>query len=217
MFTLSYDDGAVQDKKFIEIINKYGMKGTFNLNSSRITNTPNDLYLTKDEMLKYYQGHEVAVHTCTHPGLEGLSEEIIYSEIVDDKVQLENIFGYSVSGIAYPFGTYDEIVKRVAKKCGIAYARTVISTHDFKQPKDFLEWHFTCHHKDGELMRLAEKFCNTEQDDALSVFSVWGHSYEFDGDQNWEVLEELCAYLSKHDDIYFATNMEVYNALKSND
>ena len=31
--TLSYDDGVRQDKKLIEIFNKNGIKGTFNVNS----------------------------------------------------------------------------------------------------------------------------------------------------------------------------------------
>ena len=32
--TLSYDDGTLQDIKFVESLNKYNLKATFNLNSS---------------------------------------------------------------------------------------------------------------------------------------------------------------------------------------
>lgn len=31
-FTMSYDDGIEQDKRFIEIINRYSLKATFNIN-----------------------------------------------------------------------------------------------------------------------------------------------------------------------------------------
>lgn len=31
--TFSFDDGVTQDIRLIEIFNKYGLKGTFNLNS----------------------------------------------------------------------------------------------------------------------------------------------------------------------------------------
>ena len=31
--TFSYDDGVTQDIRFIELLNKYGLKCTFNLNS----------------------------------------------------------------------------------------------------------------------------------------------------------------------------------------
>ena len=31
--TMSYDDGRTQDRRLIEIFNKYGIRGTFHLNS----------------------------------------------------------------------------------------------------------------------------------------------------------------------------------------
>ena len=34
ILTLSFDDGITQDERFIEILNKYGIKCTFNINSS---------------------------------------------------------------------------------------------------------------------------------------------------------------------------------------
>ena len=33
--TMSYDDGADSDERLVEIFNRYGIKGTFHLNSSR--------------------------------------------------------------------------------------------------------------------------------------------------------------------------------------
>ena len=34
--TLSFDDGAIDDRKMVEILNSYGIKCTFNLNSERL-------------------------------------------------------------------------------------------------------------------------------------------------------------------------------------
>ena len=34
--TFSYDDGNIKDRDLVELFNKYGVKGTFNLNSSRL-------------------------------------------------------------------------------------------------------------------------------------------------------------------------------------
>lgn len=31
--TFSYDDGVTQDRRLVELFNRYGVKGTFNLNS----------------------------------------------------------------------------------------------------------------------------------------------------------------------------------------
>ena len=38
---------------------------------------------------------------------------------------------------------------------------------------------------------------------------IWGHSYEFDVDRNWDRLEEICRRLSGHDDIFYGTNAQV--------
>ena len=35
-FTLSYDDGQIYDRKLVEMFNRYGLKGTFHLNSGTI-------------------------------------------------------------------------------------------------------------------------------------------------------------------------------------
>ncbi|MNI91634.1 hypothetical protein D3C73_1493290 [compost metagenome] len=44
---------------------------------------------------------------------------------------------------------------------------------------------------------------------------VWGHSYEFDNDNNWEIIEQFCEYAGGHDDIWYATNMEIVDYLKA--
>ena len=75
--TFSYDDGVGQDVRLIEIFNKYGLKGTFNLNSKLLGRKENkseimgkmiDRPTARPEDVKYiYEGHEVAAHTLGHP------------------------------------------------------------------------------------------------------------------------------------------------------
>ena len=36
--TFSYDDGVTQDRRLIELLDKYGLKATFNLNSQLLGN-----------------------------------------------------------------------------------------------------------------------------------------------------------------------------------
>lgn len=38
---------------------------------------------------------------------------------------------------------------------------------------------------------------------------VWGHSYEFDNHDNWDVIEKFCAYMGNRNDIWYATNLEI--------
>ena len=65
--TMSYDDGMIFDRKLVDIFNKYGIKGTFHLNSG---NFGKEGYISKEEVKILYRGHEVACHTVHHGYLE---------------------------------------------------------------------------------------------------------------------------------------------------
>lgn len=222
--TLSYDDGVQQDRRLIEILNKHGIKATFNLNSGLYA--PEDVVypphkahrrLRESEILEVYGNsrHEVAVHTFTHPHLEYMTPGTIAYEIVKDRETLEAQFGCIIRGMAYPYGTYNDEVVAVLKDCGIAYARTVVSTKKFDIPTDWLRLHATCHHKDKDLMVLADKFVNGMKK-AMSpqLFYLWGHSYEFEMDDNWNVIEEFAEFIGNREDIWYATNIEIYEYIE---
>jgi len=221
-FTLSYDDGVRQDKLLAEIFNKNGLKCTFNINTA-IYDAPSEENpykgrMSAEEMLPVYEGHEVAVHTLTHPFLEKLPPALVTREVLDDRCNIEKTFGHIARGMAYPFGTYnDEVVKCLAA-CGIAYSRTIHATHKFGIPTDWLRLHPTCHHADPEALSLAEKFADGHRGREPWLFYLWGHSYEFDygKDRNsWEYAETLFARLGGHDDVWYATNIEVYDYVQA--
>ena len=44
---------------------------------------------------------------------------------------------------------------------------------------------------------------------------IWGHSSEFDDNGNWEHIEEICEKLANNDEIWYATNMEIYDYVKA--
>lgn len=219
VLTLSYDDGVVQDIRLIQIMNKYGLKGTFNINSG--------LYFAEDAIRdKYYgrmklseakdlyinSGHEVAVHGFSHPFLEKLnSDEVIY-EITEDRKNIENQYGFIARGMAYPFGTYNKNVIDILDKCGIVYSRTVNSTFGFDFPENWLALNPTCHHNYDKLMELIKTFIETPHRHGNSeMFYLWGHSYEFDNNDNWDVIEKFAEYAGGHEHIWYATNIEIYD------
>ena len=113
-----------------------------------------------------------------------------------------------MQGMAYAYGAYNDEVKNIVKECGLRFARTVRSTHSFEPQTDLLEFHPTCHHNDEKLFELAEKFLALP-DDTPALFYVWGHSYEFDGDDNWDRIEKFCRMMAGKDDIFYGTNSEV--------
>ena len=222
--TLSYDDGIIQDKELIKRMNKWGLKGTFNLNSGKQGDEKyrEDIYGTQidcshldlRENKNIYKGHEIASHTRSHPFLERLTKEEQEAEFTSDIAELKAIFNQEIRGSAYPFGTYDSSTLEVLDKVGIKYARTVKSTYSFLRPFNFLLWHPTIHHRDPLLMEYVDKFIN-EKDMELPLLYIWGHAYEFAIDHNFDLIDEVGKKVSSQKDIYFATNIEIYDYIKA--
>ncbi len=63
VLTMSYDDGRLEDRRLVELFNRYGIRGTFNLNGG----LPRPERIPESEWVELYKGHEVACHTYHHP------------------------------------------------------------------------------------------------------------------------------------------------------
>lgn len=213
--TMSYDDGKIQDERLVSIFNKYGIKGTFNLNYGLMEREQQPPRIAKDRVRELYQGHEVATHTMTHPTIARCPLVEVADEILEDRKGLEKLTGGLVRGHAYPNGSYNEEIKQLFRQMGIAYGRVVATVPDFELPADPLEWHPTCHHKDPELMQKAEFFAGFKKAQYLKLMYVWGHSYEFDNDNNWDVIERFCEYMGGREDIWYATNIEIIDYMEA--
>lgn len=222
--TLSYDDGVDQDIRLIKILDKNGVKCTFNISAGRFaeegTVYPDDKIngrlLTKSQAISLYKNsdHEIAIHGYTHPHLDRLATNHAMYEIIQDRKELEEIFDTMVRGCAYPFGAYNDDVVKILELAQIKYARTTISTKKFSLPTDWLRLEASCHHRSPEFMELAEKFVELNPKEA-SLFYVWGHSYEFDQDNNWDVIEKFAEYVGGREDIWYATNIEIYDYIEA--
>jgi len=222
--TLSYDDGVQQDKELMEILNRHGLKCTFNI-SSGLYAEEGTVYdegrihrrMTKSEALALYtdSGHEIAVHGLTHPWLEKLPLPVCVREIIEDRENLEAEYGGTVRGMAYPYGTYNDDVVSVLRNCGICYSRTVHSTERFDIPTDWLRLPATCHHDNPRLMELAKNFLENPSWGAPWMFYLWGHSYEFEARNNWNVIEEFAEYMGGRKEVWYATNIEIYDYVKA--
>ena len=224
--TFSFDDGTVQDRETVRLLNKYGIRGTFNLNSGlfgnvhsipRYNKMVDHTELTAEEAKELYAGHEIAVHTRTHPMLQYISEYERLKEINGDKECLEAVFGGTITGMAYPGGApnYDEsVLKTVREHTDLKYARTILETKDFAPPEDFLEWHPTCHARDEQIFELADRF-DALSADTEAIFYIWGHSFDLDGLDLWEHFEKLLERVSSMENVTIAPNREVYEYFKA--
>lgn len=217
--TFSFDDGNTDDIRLISILNKYGLKGTFNLNSGKLTKASVWNFGEKEvrhinflDSKDIYSGHEVACHTYTHPDLTKQDSETVYNETALDMELLSFLFVYKVDGMAYPFGTFNDGVIEVLKKCGILYSRTVNSTYSFECPENPYIWNPTCHFKDERLFELADEFINLTPE-APKIFYIWGHSYELVTESDWERFEDFCKKISGICDISYITNKEILESI----
>lgn len=220
--TLSYDDGSIHDLRLIEIMNAYGIKGTFNINSSSVNSASADSVdrrnVTWDEINRYYieAGHEVAVHGLTHPWIADLSEQEILYEVTEDRKAIEANTGTIARGMAYPFGCFNDKTVNALKTAGIVYSRTTIPTAGFSFPDDWLRLPATCHHNEPRLSELADRFLNEPiKWNRPAMFYLWGHSFEFDRNDNWEIIENFCKQVSGRDDVWYATNIEIYDYVQA--
>ena len=220
-FNVTYDDGVLQDVRFVEMLNSYNLKGTFNLNSALMDNEFEWTHesgvvvkrLPKEKVLSLYDGHEIASHTLTHTYLEGKSKDEIMFELKEDKKNLENLFNRKIKGFAVPFEYYDDLIEACTKKCSFEYARISEETLSFKPQTDYHKWKATVFHLDEALENLAKDFISTDEE--LALFQIVGHSYDLDIENMWDKIEGVFKEISSQNDILPMTTIEIIDYLKA--
>lgn len=205
--TFSYDDGKIGDIRLMEIFRRYGIKGTFHIFNRPVKE------LTPEELAARYEGFEVSAHGKVHYTLTAIPKISVLEEMLDNRKLLERAVHYPVIGMSYANGGYNPSVIDLLRHLGFVYARTTKNTMKFTLPEDFMEWHPTCHHRDG--MECAERFLNSFDGyfSTPRLLYIWGHSHEIVTEEDWAYIEALCAKLANNDRIWYATNMEIYEYL----
>ena len=220
--TFSYDDGVTQDIRLIELLNKYGLKCTFNLNS-RLLGKNRMLMRDYGRIAHYkihpsdvrsvYEGHEIAAHTLDHPLLPTLEDAEVIRQVEQDRLNLSELAGYEVIGMAYPGGGVNNdrrVADLIQVHTGVQYARTITCNGSFAPQADLYRFQPTAFHLDfDKMMDLGRQFIEMDTE-TPQIFYIWGHSYEMDYcSDNWRRLEDFFELISGHDDIFYGTNAEV--------
>jgi peptidoglycan/xylan/chitin deacetylase (PgdA/CDA1 family) len=217
---LSYDDGRTEDRQLVNLMNKYGLIGTFHLNSNKLGTNG---YLNRAEIKQLFAGHEVSVHSANHPNLTTLSKIDVVYEVVEDRKELERLMEYPIRGMAYPFGNNNDFVIDAIQGLGIEYARTVDDTYNFKIPENFLEWHPTVHQfakaywepnnpendkkELAHFYRLINDFNSSKE---IALLDIWGHSWEMGNNQSrWDETEKFFKLLANNPDTHYTTQIDL--------
>ena len=227
--TFSYDDGVKSDIRLAEIFDKYGMKGTFNINSRSLAKGDKlSVEDVKERLLA--RGHEVAVHGEKHIAPASVRPISAMKEVLFGRLGLEELLDTTIRGMAYPDsgikreqnGNSAEAVKAQLCDMDIAYARSLGGDNNsFALPTDWHEWIPTAHHDNSKILEYIDEFLAQDVEHGYCsnlwprLFYIWGHSFEFDRKNNWEHIEEICKRLSGKEDTWYATNIEIYDYVKA--
>lgn len=221
--TFSYDDGVTQDIRLIGLLNKYGMKGTFNLNSELLGREDyliregvrvSHIKVDSSRVREIYAGHEIAAHTLTHPNLAQMDDdEEIVRQVEQDRENLSALAGYEVAGMAYPGGGVNftpHAAELIRQRTGVKYARTTVCNYGFERQDDLYQFQPTVYHimEPEKLFEAGRQFLELKPE-RQQILYVWGHSYEFDVRNAWEQFESFLEMMAGRDDIFYGTNQEV--------
>lgn len=127
--TFSFDDGITQDCRLIDILGKYGLKCTFNLNSG-LLGPAGSLYQEEVtvahlkprpcEVRAIYEGHEIAAHTLTRPNLIELDGEAVIREVEQDRLALSEPAAYEFD-VRNDRARFEEFCKLISGRSDIFY------------------------------------------------------------------------------------------------
>jgi peptidoglycan/xylan/chitin deacetylase (PgdA/CDA1 family) len=224
----SWDDGHILDLKLAEMLEKYGVKGTFFV-PSRDRGVIEKQGLDDDSLRYLSEIGEVGSHTVSHPNLVNLDSEKAFEEIMRSKHELEAIVGKRIVGFCYPRSRYDERIKNLVVQAGYEYARVVddfsfsiISSGEF-EVKTTLEAHRRSLISRDTAKRVASDFRIAKylrdfgKWDLLAirvfdhcwkngnVFHLWGHSWDIEKSRDWGRLDRVLDYVSKRDATEYLT------------
>lgn len=194
-----WDDGVVNDAPLADLLRKYRVKATFNINPGRndrqvrkIKNSKPHGLLSLDEMKDVYKGFMVGGHSMTHPSLSKATPDVLRRELVECKTFIREFFGQERCGFAYPNGDYNETVKQALRDAGYLYARTTKNVDGALPLSDPMELHPHCHFMDPKFWGKYEAVRAMD-----GVFYFWGHSYEMmDDPALWAAFEAKLARIA---------------------
>jgi len=221
---LSYDDGTIEDIDLVELLNKNGLKGTFNLNSAYIGarrgwpqqngDTIYQEYVPRDTLNTLYENHEIAAHGAYHKDFIKSNKQEILEEVQTDIEVLNNLTGRQIVSMAYPFGNTNDTIASFISTTPITNARTVNDTHTFELPDNYLIWNPSCH--DSKVSDYSETYIKLDTEE-LSLFYIWGHSWEFKDEDRWNAMVDFCTKMGAEKNIWSVGTGEYTEYLKALD
>ena len=233
LFTTSWDDGHSLDLRVAELLERFGMTGTFYIGK----NGRDNVVLDDPSIRLLAERHEVGAHSLTHPSLPDITDlAMLRKEIGGSKEWLEGITKKPCTMFAYPFGRFDAHTQAMVREVGFRAARavkdyswdatdifalpTTVAVHVFPfRPvwnRRFIQ-PFQRHHAALRACGVSLWECRSWLSMAKAVFRfavqekkpwfhLWGHSWSLEKFGLWGAFESFLSHVAAHDDIHYAPN-----------
>ncbi len=126
---LSFDAawGAEHTEAILQTLKAHDVKATFFLTNIWLREYP--------EMAKKIaqEGHEVAMHSVSHPHMNELSSEQIATELTENAAMIQEVTGYTPELFRFPFGEYNNQSVNEVKNLGYYPIQWSIDSLDWKE------------------------------------------------------------------------------------
>lgn len=209
-----WDDAVETDIKLVEILHKYNIRATFNVNSGlhyregrrvftwQFPDHPGfvNRLLSVADMKSLYVGFRIGAHGVFHLSYTPEKRDEFLRDMVEDRENLEQIFQCEVPGMAYPCGKYDKVIAGELRASGFAYGRVCeplgAAATCGENP---LVLHPSTHFLAADFYA---KFAEVKS--SGGAFYFWGHSCEMqDVPEKWAEFERRMAFLAADPEVKF--------------
>lgn len=217
--TMRFDDGPVEDRIMIGLLNEYGLKATFYLVAGYLDKNGS---VTSSEIRKLYKGHEIGNHTYSHidPRSNVINPRELEIELKTGKQSLAEFWKKPIEGYAYVCSTFGDVgekrYKEILSKTEHKYAIMGRENRAFEPDiKDSFDVGQSFRFSDPQLISEATKYCQYDED-KLSIMFVMAHTYEFSNKSlpyDWNTVRSFFDVIAGKSDIWYATNGEVIGYL----
>ena len=211
--TFSWDDGAIEDMKLLDLSLKYSIPGIFFIPA---TNPERSVISKEDIKSIAINNFEIGAHTFSHAYLTKIPLEKAEEEMAIGKAYLEQFLGKEVSHFCFPGGKFNPKLVEVSRQY-FKSARTA-DTGSISHDNSFLikpTFHFYNRGKKSLIFngiknsfpisllaiknilssdyfeiikKIIEDLSNSND---IAYVMIWGHSWEIEKYELWGKLEDL--------------------------
>ena len=127
MIALTFDDGpSAHTQRLLDIFDRHGGKGTFFVVGNSIYGNGVTLQRMKGA------GHEIGIHTMSHPQLTLLSDAAVVDEIMMTRQMIYSATGHDTRIVRPPYGAYNSNTLSIGAKLGVCFINWSIDTLDWQ-------------------------------------------------------------------------------------